>query len=87
MKQSASEQAAICTWCVALVTEMLDGAATDVQPDSKFSRLGFDSTMAVELAVAIEERYGLRLDLEVIADHPTISELAAYVAAHSSGKP
>jgi acyl carrier protein len=86
MTQSAFEPAAICTWCIGVVAEMLEESAADIHPDSKFSRLGFDSTMSVELAVAIEEQFGLRMDLDVIADHPTISRLAAYVAAQYADK-
>jgi acyl carrier protein len=80
MTQDPLEPAAICAWCVGVVAELLDGAVADIQPDSKFSRLGFDSTMSVELVVAIEERFGLRMGPDVIADHPTISRLATYVA-------
>jgi acyl carrier protein len=80
MSSSVLDQAAFSAWCVSFVAEMLERAPGEINPDVKFSRIGFDSAMSVQLAVALEEQFGIRLDPDAIADHPTISKLAAYLA-------
>jgi len=60
---------------------MLERAASDVDPNAKFSRIGLDSAMSVQLAVALEERLGIEVNPDLIGDHPTISRLAAHLAA------
>jgi acyl carrier protein len=77
----ASEEAVLSAWCVAFVAEMLERAASDIDPNAKFSRIGLDSAMSVQLAVALEERLGMDIGPDVIGDHPTISRLTAYLAA------
>lgn len=62
---------------------MLEQDPSNINPNTKFMRLGFDSTMSVELAVAVEERYGLRIDLDTLAEYPTISQLSAFLAKSS----
>ncbi len=62
------------------VAEMLERDPREVNPNVKFSRIGFDSAMSVQLAVALEQRLGITLDPDVIAEHPTISKLVAYLA-------
>jgi acyl carrier protein len=68
-------------WCIAFVAEMLERPPSAIDPDMRFSRMGFDSAMAVQLVVALEERLGRELSPDLIADHPTISRLATHVAA------
>jgi acyl carrier protein len=60
---------------------MLERVATDIDPDTKFSRMGFDSAMSVQLAVALEQLLGIEIGPDAIADHPTISRLVTYLAA------
>ncbi len=76
-----SDTAALSAWCVEYVAEMLERAASDIDPNAKFSRIGLDSAMSVQLAVALEERLGIEIGPDVIGDHPTIARLAAYLAA------
>ena len=80
MSSSAAGSVEISKWCVGFVAQLLEQDEAEINPNSKFTRLGFDSTMSVELVVAIEERYGIRVDLDLLADYPTISQLAGYVA-------
>jgi acyl carrier protein len=42
--------------------------------------MGVDSAMSVQLAVALEERLGVALSPDVIADHPTITSLVDYLS-------
>jgi acyl carrier protein len=80
MPPSPFDRTALTAWCVAFVAEMLERAPGEINPDVKFSRIGFDSAMSVQLAVALEERLGVRLNPDVIADHPTISKLVGHLA-------
>ena len=81
MSRFPSEVAALSAWCVGFVADMLERSASDIDPDAKFTRIGFDSAMSVQLAMALEERLGIQIGPDVIADHPTISRLAAYLVA------
>ena len=80
MISSATDRAALAAWCVAFVAEMLELAPSKIDPSVKFSRLGVDSAMSVQLAVALEERLGIALSPDVIADHPTISSLVDFLS-------
>lgn len=44
--------------------------------DESFLSLGGDSLAAIELALLLERRFGLRLSLDAIVQHPTIAEQA-----------
>lgn len=81
MSSLRTDRAALAAWCTGFVAEMLERAPRDINPHAKFSRLGLDSAMSVQLAVALEERLGIALSPEAIADHPTISDLVAYLTA------
>jgi polyketide synthase len=80
MISSATDRAVLAAWCVAFVAEMLELAPSKIDPSVKFSRLGVDSAMSVQLAVALEERLGIALSPDVIADHPTISSLVDFLS-------
>jgi acyl carrier protein len=83
MVSSGSDRAVLAAWCVAFVADMLELAPGKIDPGVKFSRLGVDSAMSVQLAVALEERLGIALSPDVIADHPTISSLVDYLSGLS----
>ncbi|MGH6670812.1 MAG: acyl carrier protein [Xanthobacteraceae bacterium] len=80
----SNDQVALTAWCVAYVAEMLEVAPNAVKPNAKFSRIGLDSAMSVQLAVALEERLGVALSPDVIADHPTISQLVSHLSTMRS---
>jgi acyl carrier protein len=75
-----TDRAALAAWCVAFVADMLELAPSKIDSRVKFSRLGVDSAMSVQLAVALEERLGIAPSPDVIADHPTISGLVDYLS-------
>ena len=81
MANSDSDRAGLTAWCMALVAEMLEIAPDDISPDVKLSRIGLDSAMSVQFVVALEDRVGVPLSPDVIAEHPTIAKLVAYVSA------
>jgi acyl carrier protein len=78
LQLQASELSALC---VGLVAEMLECAPSRIDPATKFSRLGLDSAMSVQLIIALEQRLGLELSPDVVVDYPTIASLTAHLAA------
>jgi acyl carrier protein len=65
------EEAALRDWCVGYVADMLERAASYIDPNARFKWIGLDSAMPVQLAVALEERLGIQVSPDVIGDHPT----------------
>jgi acyl carrier protein len=51
----------------------------DVPMDADFFELGGTSTGAVEVVLALEKRFGVRVELEQFLDAPTIQDLARAV--------
>lgn len=80
MSDLASDQAALATWCTSFLAGMLERAPSEINPNTKFARMGVDSVMSVELTFALEELLDIKLSPDVIADHPTISRLTGYLA-------
>jgi phthiocerol/phenolphthiocerol synthesis type-I polyketide synthase C len=48
--------------------------------------MGLDSLMGVELAVAVENRFGLRLPVMALSDSPTVEKLSAWIISHLRGE-
>jgi acyl carrier protein len=59
---------------------------SQIEPDTKFARLGLDSATSVFLVVELEDWLGLELESNVVFEHPSIGELARYVAARMTAK-
>lgn len=55
--------------------------ANEIDPRRPLSEIGFDSLMAVELRMSIEERTGLQLPLLSLADATTLADVAVKVVA------
>jgi acyl carrier protein len=77
---SGATEAELVDWCVQFVAELLERAPRDVDPQARFSRVGVDSTMAVQLIVALEDKLRLALPPDLILDYPSISRLSAHLA-------
>ena len=78
-------ESAIRDWCISYLASTLDLPLEQIEPDAKFSRLGLDSANSVYLIVELEDWLGLELAPELIFEHPTISDLARYLAGRSAG--
>ena len=61
--------------------ELLECSPSRIDPGVKFSRLGLDSAMSVQLIVALEHRFGFELSPDVVVDYPTVEKLAGHLAA------
>lgn len=79
-------EAAIRDWCAKYLARTLGLPEEQIQPDVKFARLGLDSANSVYLIVELEEWLGLELTPELLFDHPTISDLARYLAGRAAGE-
>ncbi len=58
----------------------LDVPEQTIGPEVKFVRLGLDSASSVYLIVELEEWLGIELTPDLVFEHPTIAELARYLA-------
>ncbi len=73
-------ESAIRVWCVKYLARTLGLPEEAIDPEAKFARLGLDSANSVVLIVELEEWLGLELTPDLIFEHPTIAELARYLA-------
>jgi acyl carrier protein len=51
----------------------------DVTPDASFADLGIDSLTMVEIVVAAEQRFSIRIPDETVADLVTVGDAVSYV--------
>ncbi|MGE0006468.1 MAG: acyl carrier protein [Parvibaculaceae bacterium] len=62
--------------------QALEPGANDIM----LGALGIDSMAVVDLCLGVEEKTGRELLVEEIIDHPTVNQLAAFLAeGHSTG--
>ncbi|MFJ2444373.1 SDR family NAD(P)-dependent oxidoreductase [Streptomyces sp. NPDC087658] len=87
----ADEQLGLLVELVRTETAAVLGHATPdaIPADRDFSRLGFDSLMAVEARTRLTARTGARLPATLVFDHPTPVAVARHLAALllGAGKP
>ena len=62
------------------VGDILRVAPEKIDPDQSVYDMGLDSLMGVELVVALEGRFGVRLPVMALNDSPTLSKLAIRLA-------
>jgi acyl carrier protein len=70
----------IAAFCIDQLVDILRVPKESVDVNTKFTRLGLDSAMTIYLVMELEDKLSLELDHEMLADHPTITELSAYLA-------
>ncbi len=65
----------------ALLAELWEEAfeATEISRDDDFFELGGDSLAAATIGTGVQEALGREIDLSMIAEHPTLAELAAAI--------
>ena len=79
-------EAAISDWCVRYLAQTLDLSDQEIKPEVTFARLGLDSANSVYLIVELEEWLGLELTPELLFEHPTISDLARFLAGRAASE-
>ena len=67
------------------MAQVLALGTEQVPLDRSVQSLGLDSLMAVELAVGLEQRVGVRLPAMMLQDSPTIIQIAERIASRLSG--
>lgn len=67
------------------VAQVLALGVAQVTPDRSVQSMGLDSLMAVELAVGLEQRIGVRLPAMLLQDSPTVDQIAERVVARLAG--
>jgi len=67
-------------WCVQFLAELLERPPHAIDPQARFSRVGLDSSMAIQLIIALEERLDVELSPDLILDYPSIAALSAHLA-------
>jgi acyl carrier protein len=68
-------------WLKEKLAAKLEVPASDIPSDKFFDEFGLDSTEALILAGELEKWLGWELDTTALWYHPTIGELAVYVAS------
>jgi acyl carrier protein len=77
---SRSDADGLQTYCIDFVAALLERAPSDIDPNAKFNRIGFDSAMSVQLILALEELLGAEVSPDLIETYPTIARLTAHLA-------
>jgi phthiocerol/phenolphthiocerol synthesis type-I polyketide synthase C len=67
------------------IGEILRVGADKIDPERSLYDMGLDSLMGVELMIALESRFGIRLPVMALSQSPTISKLAARVIQQLRG--
>ena len=62
------------------LAEVLYCEPGEVGDDTSFQDLGLDSVLGAEVTALINSRYGLEEEVTAIYQHPTLAQLAEYVA-------
>jgi acyl carrier protein len=73
-------------WCVKYLARTLKLLDQNIDQDATFARLGLDSANSVYLIVELEDWLGLELTPDLVFEHPTISDLARYLARRIAGE-
>ena len=69
-----------------IIEEMTGLEAARLTADQTFDELGFDSLTTVEVAVAAEERLGVRIDEEQLLELRTIGDAVACIEVLLTGR-
>lgn len=71
--------AALRSWLVEQVAEMLEKKPGHIEADVPLADYGLDSVYGLNLTAVIEDELGISLEPTVLWDHPTIDELVVYL--------
>jgi myxalamid-type polyketide synthase MxaE and MxaD len=63
------------------IAQVLRLPPAQVDPDTPFGSLGFDSLMALEVKNGLERQLGLVLPVSLVWNYPTVTELTGYLAS------
>lgn len=66
-----------------IITEASGIPAEEISPTSTLAELGFDSLTTIQVAVMVENAYGVRMDREQIEALHTVADIMEYAASAS----
>lgn len=69
------------------VSEGLELSVADIPSDATFAEFGIDSVRIVDLAVRLEDEYGIKVDAKTVWEKPTIGAFADYLLECLSSRP
>ncbi|MEN2978086.1 acyl carrier protein [Tistrella bauzanensis] len=75
------DAAAIEAWLVAYLADRLGHDPAEIRRNVRFERMGVDSLAVVSMTGELEEWLGVKVEPTTAYDNPTISDLAAALAA------
>ena len=81
MPSANATESEIRDWCIASVARIVSDPSIAVEPEITFAQMGLDSASLAYFIVELEDWFGIELDLEVVADHPTIAAVARHLIA------
>lgn len=84
-KSAAEAREIVRHLIIAEVAQVLGLDVEQVPTDRGVQSLGLDSLMAVELAVGLEQRTGVRLPAMMLQDSPTVDQIAERLVARLGG--
>ena len=69
------------------ITEIVGGVTgidqADITPETALADLGIDSLMMVEVVVAAEERFGVKIPDDEVKNLNTVGDAVKYIAANA----
>lgn len=80
MTAAPKTQIQIADWCAQYLARMLERAPDTIDMDAPFPRIGLDSAMVIYFVTDLEEWLGIELWPEVAFQHPSVSQLSAWLA-------
>lgn len=78
-KSPEQVQDIVAAWVAQEVADILRTDVDRIEPNRSLHDLGMDSLMAVELALGLEQRFGIQLPAMVLNDSPTVVNVAARI--------
>ena len=71
---------------IKVITENLDVEPDEIKPEASIMKdLGADSLDMVELAMAFEKEYDIKIETEQISAIKTVQDLVDFIAANKKG--
>lgn len=77
-------EAEIQAWCADYLRKALKLPHAPISPDAEFASLGLDSAESVFFVAAIEDWLGVELASDTAIDHPTLAQLARFIARQTN---
>ena len=67
---------------ISIIAEQLGVSESEITEETAFADLGADSLDAVELNLALEEKLGISIDEEAMANMKTVADIVEYLESN-----